>query len=99
VTIRRHVHRVTPDEAQVYAYVASRDQGCVAPRLDPQVDACDGRLTRQHVRPQPGGRRVTRPNTVLMLCWHHHLDGWATSKAAMQLQRTYLAGQPDRVPW
>ena len=27
---------------------------------------------------------------LIMLCWHHHLDGWATSKPALALQRDHL---------
>lgn len=96
--LRRTVHRVTDYERQVYAYVMARDKGCVAPQLDPTVDACAGYLTRQHVRLHPGSRRVTQPNTVLILCHHHHLDGWATSHDAMVLQRAHLAAEPEVLP-
>lgn len=93
--IHSRPHRVTAQEREVYAAVELRDQGCVAPRLDPTVDPCDGRLTRQHVKDGPGGARITSYRTVLMLCWHHHLDGWATSKPALALQRAYLASVPE----
>jgi len=54
------------------------------------VDACAGPLTRQHVRDEPGQRRITDRWHLLILCAHHHLDGWATSKDAMNKQRDYL---------
>lgn len=88
--IRTHVHRVTPHERSIYLAVEVRDQGCMAPRLDPAVDACRGRLTRQHVKDGPGGPRRTEEAFLLMLCEHHHLDGWATSKPALALQRDHL---------
>ena len=88
--IATRVHRVTVKEREVYAMVEARDWGCMAPRLDPGVDACDGRLTRQHVKQGPGGPRRTEEAFLLMLCWHHHLDGWATSKAALERQRDHL---------
>lgn len=94
--LRRRGHSVTAEERAVYLAVEQRDGGCMAPRLDPTVDACDGRLTRQHVKDGPGAPRITSYRRVLMLCWHHHLDGWATSKPALQLQRAYLAAVP---PW
>ena len=93
--LRSRGHSVTAEERQVYLAVELRDGGCMAPRLDPAVDACDGRLTRQHVKDGPGGPRITSYRTVLMLCWHHHLDGWATSKDALALQREYLRELPE----
>lgn len=66
-----------------------RDRGCVAPVLDPDIDACAGPLHRQHVL-EMGGRRVTTMATVLILCAHHHLDGWATRKENKASQREYL---------
>lgn len=94
------VHRVTPDERSIYQAVEARDAGCMAPRLDPSVDACSGRLTRQHVKDGPGGKRRTEEAFLLMLCEHHHLwSGWATSKAGLALQRAYLAGlHPEAWP-
>lgn len=88
--LRRQVHRVTPDERVEYAHVLARDGGCVAPRLDPTLDPCAGPLTRQHVKDGPGGRRITDRRHLVILCAHHHLDGWATSKAALGQQRDYL---------
>jgi hypothetical protein len=36
-----------------------------------------------------GAPRVTRRDAVVILCRHHHLDGWAT--AHKQEEREYLA--------
>lgn len=71
----------------------------MAPVLDPAVDACQGALTRQHVKDGPGGARITDMGHVLILCAHHHLDGWATSKPALALQRAYLAPFAGQMPW
>ena len=90
--IRSRPHRVTPEERAAYKAVEARDQGCMAPRLDPASGPCSGRLTRQHVKDGPGGPRVTDVAHLLMLCEHHHIwSGWATSKDALLLQRMYLA--------
>lgn len=88
--LRSRVHAVTAEERQVYDAVMERDRGCVAPVLDPSIDECSGPLTRQHVKDGPGGKRITALNQVLILCAHHHLDGWATSKPALAMQRRYL---------
>lgn len=91
--IRSRPHRVTDDERAVYRAVEARDQGCVAPRLDPDAGACSGRMTRQHVKDGPGGARVTDEAHLVILCEHHHLwSGWATSKAGLERQRAYLRG-------
>ena len=92
-SIRSRPHRVTDDERAVYLAVELRDQGCMAPRLDPDAGECSGRLTRQHVRMQPGGRRTTSIATGVLLCASHHLEtGWATSRHGLALQREYLRG-------
>ena len=89
--IRSRPHHVTPAERAVYLAVEVRDQGCVAPRLDPDTDECAGRLTRQHVKDGPGGPRLTDEAHLVMLCEHHHIwSGWATSKRGLALQREYL---------
>lgn len=88
---RSRPHRVTPEERAVYQAVEARDQGCMAPVLDPESGECEGRLTRQHVKDGPGGARITDEAHLLMLCERHHLwTGWATSKPALELQRDYL---------
>jgi len=60
--------------------VLTRDRGCVAPRLGAE-DGCSGRWTLDHVKDQPrmGKRAPSDPEHLVALCWHHHLDGWATS--------------------
>ena len=82
---------MTAEERRVYDAAWERDGGrCVAPVLDPGIDPCSGPITRQHVRKQPGDPRITTLDRVLLLCAHHHLDGWATSKRALTMQRGYL---------
>jgi hypothetical protein len=84
---------LTPADREVYDRVLQRDGTCVAPLLGAQ-SPCRGPLTREHVRPGGGAtgmRRVTRVDAVVILCAHHHLDGWATSHKGEM--RTYLEGQ------
>jgi hypothetical protein len=91
VRAKRHVQ--TPAEAQrEYDAVTARDKDCQAPLIDPTCDPCSGRLTREHVRYSAamGGRRLTVRTGMLILCTHHHLDGWATSHK--QAERDWLAG-------
>jgi hypothetical protein len=78
---------VTP---QLRIDVLQRDGGCVA-RTARDADACQGRLTLDHVKDQPRmGRRAPSDMAHLVtLCWHHHLDGWAT--AHRPELRLYLA--------
>lgn len=78
---RRKSRGLTPEERAVYRDVEARDRSCVAGRVDPTVDPCDGPLHREHVRYRAamGGRRITVRNGVVLLCRHHHMDGWATS--------------------
>ena len=60
--------------------VLNRDAGCVAPRLG-ATDPCSGRLTLDHVKEQPmmGKRAPSDLAHLASICWHHHLDGWATA--------------------
>jgi hypothetical protein len=80
---------VTPEVALT---VLRRDSGCVAVSLGEPPSDCGGRLTLDHVRDHAamGGRRApSDPAHLISLCWHHHLDGWATShRPALRL---YLA--------
>jgi hypothetical protein len=48
-------------------------------------------LTLDHVKDEPrmGKRAPSDPDHLVTLCWHHHLDGWATSHRP-ELRR-YLA--------
>jgi hypothetical protein len=57
---------------------------CVAPIIDPnQSGPCSGEMERDHVHQHAGGTRSKRPlttmETLVILCHHHHQDGWATS--------------------
>jgi len=75
---------------------------CVAPRLGAKDDCADqwGRpiwvleersITLDHVREQPmmGKRAPSDMAHLVSVCWHHHLDGWAT--AHRPELRAYLA--------
>lgn len=61
--------------------VLERDGGCIAWRLGGSRLDCAGRLTLDHVKDQPrmGKRAPSDLQHLVTLCWHHHLDGWATS--------------------
>ena len=90
---KRHSDPVTPEVAEA---VLRRDfRGCVAQRIAivtlSRIDACDGRVTLDHVRDEPmmGKRAPSDPQHLVTLCWHHHLDGWATSNRPAL--RAYLA--------
>lgn len=104
--VRVKTKRQTAAEARkVYKEVTARDVTCRAPVIDaemrrveqhlpprPPLDACDGRIEREHVMPGGGAmgrRRITRLDTVLLLCRHHHHDGWATSHKSEE--RDHLA--------
>ena len=57
---------------------------CVAPLIDPSLwGTCSGEMTRDHVHTHTGGTKAKRApttmETVVILCSHHHLNGWATS--------------------
>jgi len=71
---------------------------CVARYLDPGTDACAGRITLDHVKDQPmmGKKAPDDADHLVSICWHHHLDGWAT--AHRPLLREYLARYRGR-PW
>jgi len=70
--------------------VFGRDGGCVAPRLG-AADPCWGRPTLDHVKDQPrmAKRASSDMGHLVTVCWHHHLDGWAT--AHRPELRAYLA--------
>ena len=57
---------------------------CVAPIIDPnQSGRCSGAMERDHVHSHTGGTKGKRPlttmETLVILCRHHHQDGWATA--------------------
>lgn len=58
--------------------------------LGDPVYAAPSRLTLDHVKDQPmlGKRAPDDAEHLATLCWHHHLDGWAT--ANRPALRTYL---------
>lgn len=81
---------VTPELRRL---VLERDQTCLAPILDPSVSptSCLGPLTLDHVQDQYGRMGKRAPSDyfhLATLCWHHHLNGWAT--AHRPVLRTYL---------
>jgi hypothetical protein len=82
--------------ADVREFVLERDGGCVATRIASErqwaIDSCEGRLTLDHVKDQPmmGRRAPSDPKHLVTICWHHHLDGWAT--AHRPELREYLKG-------
>lgn len=88
------------------SYLASDPWVCVAPMVDkgwPRVDLnvslkCSGEMTRDHVHEHTGGtkgkRAPTTMETVIILCRHHHLNGWATSHR--EEIRTYIKEANER---
>lgn len=65
---------------------------CMAPWLDSaESGRCSGRLTYDHVKDEPmmGKRAPSDPAHLVSLCWHHHLDGWATSNRPALRQYLY----------
>jgi hypothetical protein len=85
---------VTPELREA---VLLRDKGCVATKvcgcISSKRTVCAGRLTLDHVKDQPrmGKRAPSDLAHLVVLCWHHHLDGWAT--AHRPELRAYLAAQ------
>jgi hypothetical protein len=69
-----------PVTAELRLAVLARDGDCVAFQFS-GTDECSGRLTLDHVKEQPmmGKRAPSDMAHLVTLCWHHHLDGWATS--------------------
>jgi hypothetical protein len=85
--------RRDPVTAELRESVLLRDRGCVASRVCDCIASsnCDGRLTLDHVKSEPrlGKRAPSDLEHLVVLCWHHHLDGWAT--AHRPELRAYLA--------
>lgn len=73
--------RRDPVTHEVAVAVFNRDRGCVAVELGEWASTCSGRLTLDHVRDHPmmGKRAPSDMAHLVAVCWHHHLDGWATS--------------------
>ena len=85
------MRRKDPVTHEVALIVFQRDKGCVAVELGEWASTCQGRLTLDHVREHPmmGKRAPSDAAHLVALCWHHHLNGWATSHRP--LLREYLA--------
>lgn len=79
---------VTPELRRL---VILRDRACVAPRLG-ATDPCAGQITLDHIKDQPrmGKRAPSDLAHLVAVCWHHHMDGWAT--AHRPELREYLRG-------
>jgi hypothetical protein len=89
--------RRDPVTTTVRIEVFERDSGCVAPELG-ALDLCNGRLTLDHIQDgygRMGKRAPSDPGHLVSLCWHHHLDGWATSHRPEL--RAYLASVEGHV--
>jgi len=98
------VSRKDPVTPEVYEAAMRRDGDCVAQaghhmvvRLFgihpwPAQDACAGRLEEHHVKDQPrmGKRAPSDVRHLVVVCSHHHKDGWATHRKALAFQREYL---------
>lgn len=63
-------------------FLMTSPEVCVAPLLGAS-DHCSGPMTRDHVHQHAGGtkgkRAPTTMDTVVMLCWNHHLGNWAVT--------------------
>lgn len=91
-----HKDPVTPE---LRLAVLTRDQGCVAVRLDRHAGQCRGRLTLDHIHTGysvMGKRAPSDMAHLVTLCEHHHLDGWATSHRPEL--REYLASVEPTEP-
>ena len=72
---------------------------CAAPVIDlSQLGRCSGEMERDHVHEHAGGtkgkRAPTTMETLVILCHHHHQDGWAT--AHRPEIRTYIKEANER---
>ncbi len=70
---------------------------CVATFLDRESGPCDGRLTLDHVKDHlmMGKKAPDDEQHLVTLCWHHHLDGWATAHRPMLREYLRSAYEPD----
>ena len=82
--------RMYPQASSLEAFLASDPWVCVAPMVEkwPLVDLsvsvrCSGDMERDHVHEHAGGTKAKRApttmETLVILCHHHHQNGWATS--------------------
>ena len=80
-------------------YLMDEPWVCVAPLVDSnEWGKCSGEMQRDHVHEHTGGtkskRAPTTMETVVILCRHHHLNGWATSHRPEI--RTYIKEANER---
>lgn len=64
------------------AWMATNPWVCVAQLLEAS-DHCSGEMERDHIHEHAGGTKAKRApttmETLVILCRHHHQDGWATA--------------------
>lgn len=77
----RHINGPIKSEAE---YLAGDPWICVAVLIDQRLwGTCSGEMERDHVHTHTGGTKGKRPETTMetlvILCHHHHQNGWATS--------------------
>lgn len=89
----------SPATADFQAWLATEPWVCVAPLIDPsQWGTCSGAMERDHVHSHTGGTKAKRApttmETLVILCHHHHQDGWATSHRPEI--RTYIKEANER---
>ena len=64
-------------------WLATNPWVCVARLLPPVLEPCSGLMERDHVHEHAGGTKAKRAPTTMdnlvILCHHHHQNGWATS--------------------
>lgn len=101
---KRQRDPVTPE---LRARVLARDGGCVAATLDvghvcrdrwgwPHHPARVEAMTLDHVQEGYGRMGIRAPSDtghLVTLCWHAHLDGWATSNRPAL--RAYIASKEN----
>lgn len=90
--------RRDPVTPELRVLVLTRDRGCVAVRLGEPPASCAGRLTLDHVKDQPmmGRRAPSDLAHLVTVCWHHHLDGWATShRPELRAYLRAVSNEPD----
>jgi hypothetical protein len=80
-------------------WLASSPWVCVATVIDPSLwGTCSGEMERDHVHSHTGGtkgkRAPTEMENLVILCHHHHQDGWATSHRPEI--RTYIKEANER---
>lgn len=88
------VFQMSPDY-----YLSTDPWVCVARIIDPStLGTCSGEMERDHVHTHTGGtkgkRAATTMETLVILCHHHHQDGWATSHRPEI--RTYIKEANER---